>query len=212
MGIGTIATLGGLALSAAGTGVSIANARATQQRMNDIVRQQVASAEGFQRQATPEFTKSLGESGAEASRRALATGEQSALQGYREVSGFPTTAPSPFLEDALVNARTQARVGQSQEAQAALQGYQNMAVQQFLANQRANQNLGIISGLAGSRAAITPFLLQGAQNQGQNLAAVGSLLGTAGSLAGVYGQLYPYLNPPPAQPQPPAGRPGPGSE
>jgi hypothetical protein len=210
MGIGTIATLGGLALSAAGTGVSIANAAATQKRMNDIIRSQVAASEEFQKQASPEFEKSLGASGAEAAKRALASGEQEALQGYREVSGVPTTAPSPFLQDSLINARVQARVGQSQQANAALQGYQNVGLQQFLANQRANQNLGIISGLAGSRAAITPFLLQGAQNQGQNLAAVGSLLGTAGSLAGVYGALYPYLQNP--SPQPPVNRAGPGQE
>jgi len=204
--IGTIGTILGLATSAAGAGLSIANAQATQKRMNDIVRQQVAAAEGFQRQATPEFEKSLGSSGAEASRRALAMVEQSALAGYKEVGGVPTTAPSPFLENALVNARVQARVGQSQQANADLQGYQNMAVQQFLANQRAQQNLGVISGLAGSRSAITPYLLQGAQNQGQNLAAVGSLLGTAGSLAGVYGSLYPYLQQP-ATPPPPAQKP-----
>jgi hypothetical protein len=196
VGIETVATLGGLALSAAGTGVSIANARATQERMNDIVRRQVAAAEEFQRQATPEFQRSLGESGAEAARRSLTAGEQTALRGYKEVGGFPTTAPSPFLEDALVSARTQARIGQSERANAALQGYQNVAVQQYLANLRAQQNLGVISGLAGSKAAITPYLLQSAQNEGQNLAAVGSLLGTAGSLAGVYGGLYPYLNAP----------------
>jgi len=209
MGIGTIA---GLALSAAGTAVSIANAKATQRRMNDIVGDQIGAAEGFQAQATPEFQRSLGATGAEATKRALAIGEQQALREYGEVAGLPATAASPILSDTLVNARTQARIGQSQQAQAALQGYNNATLQQILANQRAQQNLGVISGMASSRSAITPFLLQGAQQQGQNLAAVGSLLGTAGSLAGIYGQLYPYLNPPPATGQPPAGRPGAGSE
>ena len=198
MGIETIA---GLALSAAGAGVGIANARATQERMNEVVKQQLQSAEGFQQQATPEFQKSLGATGAEASKRAIVAGSQEALQGYKDVASLPeTTAASPILSDALVNARTQARVGQSQQANAALQGYQNLTLQQFLANQRAQQNLGVIGGLAGSRAAITPYQLQGEQNRGQQLASVGSLLGTAGTLAGVYGQLYPYLNPPPAQP------------
>ncbi len=179
----------------------MANARATQRRMNEITRQQIESGEAFQRQATPEFMKSLGSSGSEAAMRALATGQQEALGGYQNVQGSPpTTAPSPILSDALVNARTQARIGQSNQAQASLQGYNNLALQQTLANQRAQQNLGVISGLASSRSEITPYLLQGAQQQGQNLAAVGSLLGTAGSLAGVYGSLYPYLNPPKTPP------------
>ncbi len=184
----------GAVASAAGTGVSIAAAKASQERMNRAVRDQITAAEGFQRQATPEFKRSLGDSGADAAKRALAIGQESALRGYREVqSSFPSTAPSPILSDALVNARTQARIGQANQSQAALQGYGNLTLQQILANQRAQQNLGVISGLAGSRSAITPYLLQGAQQQGQSLAAVGSLLGTAGSLAGVYGSLYPYL-------------------
>lgn len=197
-----IAALGALA-SLAGTGVSIAAARQARDRMNDVVRQQLQAAQGFQEQATPEFGRSLGSSGAVSARRDLVGGEQTALQGYRDIQGLPpTTAPSPFLGDSLVNVRTRARIDQANEAQAALQGYQNLALQQALANQRAQQNLGVISGLAGSRAEITPYLLQGAQQQGQNLAAVGSLLGTAGSLAGVYGQLYPYLKNPNS---PPAG-------
>jgi len=208
VGVGTIA---GLALTAAGTGLSIANARATQERMNEIVRQQIGAAQAFQSQATPEFQKSLGASGSDAARRQLAIGEQQALGGYRETQGLPpTTAASPILSDALTNVRTQARIEQANQANASLQGYGNLALQQWLANQRAQQNLGVISGLANSQSAITPYLLSGAQQQGQNLAAVGSLLGTAGSLAGVYGSLYPYLNTP--QPQPPVGRPGAGRE
>ncbi len=113
-----------------------------------------------------------------------------------------SSAPSPITSNALVDARTQARIGQSNQAQATLQGYGNLTLQQILANQRAQQNLGVISGLASSRSEITPYLLQGAQQKGQNLAAVGSLLGTAGSLAGVYGGLYPYLNAPKPQPSP----------
>lgn len=201
-----IATIAGLALTAAGTATSIAAAKNTQRRMNDIVRDQIAAAEGFQQQATPEFQRSLGASGAEATKRALSVGEQEALRGYQDIAGIPTTAPSPILSNAIIDAQTQARIGQSQQSQAILQGYNNATLQQILANQRAQQNLGVISGLAGSRSAITPFLLQGEQQRGQNMASVGSLLGTAGSLAGVYGQLYPYLQQPGQQP--PVGRPG----
>ncbi len=200
MGVETIA---GLALTAAGAGVGIANARATAARMNEITRQQIQSGEAFQRQATPEFQKSLGSSGADAANRALASGSQQALAGYQNLQSMPvSSAPSPITSNALVDARTQARIGQSNQAQATLQGYGNLTLQQILANQRAQQNLGVISGLASSRSEITPYLLQGAQQKGQNLAAVGSLLGTAGSLAGVYGGLYPYLNAPKPQPSP----------
>ncbi len=201
-----VATIAGLALAAAGTGVSMANARATQRRMNEVVRSQIAAAEEYQKPASTEFQRSLGETGAEASKRALAQGQEEALGGYQDVqSMFPSTAPSPILSNEIVNTRNAARIGQANQANAALQGYGNLTLQQILANQRAQQNLGVISGLAGSQSAITPYLLQGAQNQGQDLAAVGSLLGTAGSLAGVYGSLAPYLNPPKNPNDPPAG-------
>lgn len=194
-----VATIAGLALTAAGTGLSIANARATQQRMNDVVKRQIADAEGFQRKATPEWEKTLGASGSRAAEEALAEGEKEALSGYRAVqSSPPTSAESPILGDSLTNVRTAARISQSNKAQAAQQGYGNMALQAWLAQNQGQQNLGVISNLAGSRAAITPYQLQGAQQQGQNLATVGSLLGTAGSLAGVYGGIAPYL-----QQQPP---------
>lgn len=201
----------GLALTAAGAGLSIYSAKQTQRRMNDIVRDQLAASEEFQRQATPEYEKSLGASGSRAATEAIAAGEREAASGYRDVQSLPTTvAASPLLSDVLTNVRTQAQIQRANKADAALQGYGNMALQSWLAQQRAQQNLGVISGLAGSRAATTPYLLQGAQQEGQNLAAIGSLLGTAGSLAGVYGALSPYLNQP--QSKAPVGRPGAGSE
>lgn len=202
MGVPTIAALGVLA-SAAGTGVSIAAARDAQRRMNNVVRNQLAAAEEFQKQATPEFERTLGASGARAASQSLVEGERSALSSYQDLQAQPpTTAASPILGNSLVNVRNQAKIDQANRAQAAVQGYGNMALQSWLAQQRGQQNLGVISNLAGSRAAITPSLLQSAQAQGQDMAAIGSLLGTAGSLAGVYGSLAPYLNQP--KPQPPA--------
>jgi len=189
-----VASVIGAALAAAGTGVSIANARATSERMNEVVRQQLAKQDVFQRQATPIFEKSLGESSPSAARGQLAQGSEDASSIYRQLAQLPaSTASSPIQEDKLINARTQAQIGQQQGAQATFFFYGNFNLQQWLKDQEARRNLGVISGLSSSQAATTPYLLQGAQNQGQNLAAVGSLLGTAGSLAGVYGTLYPYL-------------------
>lgn len=194
MGVPTIAAL---ALTAAGTGLGMAAAKRTQREMNEVVKQQLAASEDFQRQATPEYQKSLGASGSRAATQALAEGEREALTGYRAVQSLPpTTSPSPLLSDSLTDVRTRASVGQANQAQAALQGYGNMALQSWLAQQTGQQNLSVISNLASSRAAITPFLLQNAQQKGADMAAIGSLLGTAGSLAGVYGQLAPYLNTP----------------
>lgn len=188
--------IAGLALSAAGTGVGIANAQATRDRMNDVLRRQLAAQDVFQGQAAPEFQKSLGASGAEAARRAIGEGTTESSRLYSYLQNLPqgsAAAPSPIAENQLVDVRNQARIGQSNLAQAALQGFGNFDIQRLLAQQRGSQNLGAISVLSGSRAGITPSLLQGAQNQGQDLAAIGSLLGTAGSLAGVYGSLSPYL-------------------
>lgn len=198
MGVPTIAAL---ALTAAGTGLSMAAAKRTQREMNEVVKQQLAASEDFQRQATPEYQKSLGASGSRAATQALAEGEREALSGYQAVQSLPpTTSPSPLLSDSLTDVRTRANIGQANQAQAALQGYGNMALQSWLAQQGAQQNLGVISNLASSQARITPFLLANAQQKGQDMAAIGSLLGTAGSLAGVYGQLSPYLNPSPGNP------------
>ncbi len=189
-----LATVAGLALSAAGTGVSLANAAAVRARMEDVVRRQIAAAEEYQKQATPKYEAYLKESGPNVARQNIAAGEQEALARYRYLQNLPTiAAESPIEANRLVSAATQGRIGQANAAQAALQGFGNFNLQQWLAAQRAGQNLGVISNLAGARSAITPYLLSGAEQSGQSLAAVGSLLGTAGQLAGVYGSLSPYL-------------------
>ena len=188
------ASIIGAATAAAGTGVSIDAAREARDRMEQQLRGQLAKQTDFQRQATPLFQASLAESTPTAAREQIGRGESEAAQLYRQLQAVPgSSAASPLAENALVNARTQQQIGQQNRAQAALQGYRNFSLQQWLKDQQARENLGIVSNLSQSSAALTPYLLQGAQNSTQNLAAVGSLLGTAGSLAGVYGSLYPYL-------------------
>ena len=163
--------------------------------MNQVLRRQLGATEEFQRQATPEFQKSLGETGPIAGLRNIQQGASESSGLAAQLARLPySSAASPIPTDPLVQARTAADIGRSTAANAALQGFSNFSLQQWLADQRARQNLGVLSGLAGSRSEITPYLLSGAQNKGQDLAAVGSLLGTAGSLAGTYGQLYPYLS------------------
>jgi len=95
-----------------------------------------------------------------------------------------------------VDARTKAQIAQRNAAQAALQGYGTFNLAQWVQQQRARGNLGVINNLSQGSAALTGPLLANAQASGQDLAAVGSLLGTAGSLAGVYSQLYPYITQP----------------
>lgn len=178
-----VAVIGGALASAAGTGVSLSAASAARSRMDQTLRNALVQQEGFQRQATPLFEQSLAQSTPLAVQRQLGEGAAGAGELYRNIQNLPLgTSSLPF--DA---GRTRPVIEQANRAQAAVQGFGNFSLQQWLKDLEARNRLGLVGGLSRGAAGTVPFQIQSAQNSTADMAALGSLLSTAGSLAGVYG-------------------------
>lgn len=189
----------GLAISAAGTGVSVAANRSAQKRMNDQVKASLARQDTFTRRGDDLFKKNLGETGAAAATRNIAQGEQQAADLYRSVQALPSGAGLPATNDATVNNRTGLEIANANQASAALQGYPNMSLLQWLNNAETDRLLGVNNNLSASNARILPYQLQGAQASAADMAALGSLLGTGGSLLGMWGATQPQSTVPKVQ-------------
>lgn len=183
MGVGTVL---GLALSLAGTGAGIAAASDAQGAMNDQVKNSLAQQEKFSQQSRPIFQDAVAQTGPVQAQKQISAGDVAALSNYRNAAAAPASTASPIQVD---NGRVQGVVQQAQHTGAQGQGYSNQALQQWLANQQNNNQLGVISNLAHSDAANTGILTQLAGNSSAGLSSIGSLLSTAGGLAGVYGGL-----------------------
>lgn len=185
----------GLAISAAGTGVGVAANATAQKRMNDQLKVALSRQDSYSARGQEVFKKSLGESSANTAQKNIAEGEQAASQLYNRVQGLPVGAGLPTPGNQTVDARTQTRIGAANQAQAALQGYPNMSLLQWLNNAESNRLLGVNNNLSQNSASILPYQLQGAQASTADMAALGSLLGTGGSLLGMYGATRPASSP-----------------
>jgi hypothetical protein len=188
MGIETIATVAGLAASAAGTGLSMAGAAKAQDAMEKQIQNQIAYQQSLQARATPVFQRSLQESSPEQVGRQMKQGEDQANALYRDVQSLPLgSALSPISEGQQRDTRTRDVIAAQNQAQAGLQGVSGMQSQQWLKNAEAQNQLGVFSNLANSSSQATPYLVQLAGHAGDSLAGLGSLMSTAGTLGAMYG-------------------------
>lgn len=187
MGCGTLATLG---LGLAGTGLSLDASLGEQRNMNNAVNWELGQQQGFQKKATPVFQQSLAQSTPQAMTGQQAAGQQQFLNASRNAALTPLSLPSQ-VSGQTDNASNIAYQGQqarnqlSQGNNAALQGYSNIGLQQYLKDLSANSQLGLINNQAQQTLGILPSLLQGAQQSRSGESAIGSLLGTAGLLTGL---------------------------
>ncbi len=180
MGYGTLI---GLALAAAGTGVSVAAANKSRRAMNDQVSAGIRRQEAYQKQATPIFNSSLEESGVDRFGKTAREAEGQALGDYEQSSLVPDgTNPLPVDND-----RLKLQVARSRTVAARGEGYQEGFNKIGLGNADARNQLAVISRLAAGSAANTGILTQLAGSSGADMAGIGSLLSTAGSLASLYG-------------------------
>lgn len=171
----------GAAIAAAGTGVQMAAARKSQQAMNRQVVAGLQKQDEFQRQATPIFNQSLEESGPKAFQESQRQAESQSQGLYEEVAG---TGTNPLPVD---KSRLKLQVGQSRKTNAQGQGFREGFSRWGVGNSEAQNQLGIISKLAGSSAQNNHILTSMAGSAGADMASIGSLLSTAGSLAAMYG-------------------------
>lgn len=175
-----------LALAAAGTGVSVAGQRRQQRDMNDALRASLAEQDEYQRKTTPIVEQNIEASGSGPAMSDISMGAQNAAELYRRLQALPVSGePSP-VTDQIVQTGLNERVNRANLAQAGLQGYNEQAFQQWLRNQNVGNQLNVLTNFSRGSAATTPYRIQNAQQRGQDLAAIGSLLSTAGTLGGIY--------------------------
>ncbi len=187
---GPYLALAALALSAAGTGVSMAASKQEQDKMNERATQEMQRQKGFQKQATGEFEKSLGQSGVERAKADTSKGSQILQDQYAKTASLPTGAesasaslPTSQVSEERAGAQNQA----ARVSQANLGGISEWDINQWIKNLRAQQQLGHIANFARGSANVMPWEIQAASNSRAGEHALGTGLGLAGSLLGLYG-------------------------
>lgn len=187
-----VAALAGTAASLAGTGVGIAGAKASADAQEQSIRNQLLQQQAFQDEATPLFAKSLEASNQPTATREIEQGAQNAADMYRRLQQNTFSAASPSVELSQQNKSLTDRAIQGQnKAQAGLQGYQDLAFQQWLKNQDTQLGLGTIGNLSRSSAMNAGTLAQLAGRSGAGLQGAGSLLTSLGGLASLYAATSP---------------------
>ena len=176
----------GLALAAAGTGVSMTAAESAKKAANDQLLQQLNKQREYQKRATPIFEQSLSSSQPEEVQSYLNQDSQTNKQLLNFVQN---TMPSSTRENPLERVRSNAAINQQNQANAALQALRNFSTQQFLQNRDTSNQLGVVSGLSAASAQNSPYLINQAMQSQSGLSGIGSLMSTAGGLTALAGSL-----------------------
>lgn len=185
MGCGTIAAL---ALSGAGAGAKIGAASSESDAMNQATQQQINAQNAYAKKGMSVFDQSLAQSTPQAMSQQQQTGSQQVAQATQAAALTPVGLPSNSNPSNAANVAYQGQQTKDQLAQGAnadLQGYSNIGVQQGLKDQSVNSQLGVIGTNARRSASIFPTLLQNAQISANGEASIGSLLSTLGSILGM---------------------------
>ena len=177
----------GLALAAAGTGVSMTAAESAKKAANNQLLQQLNKQREYQKRATPIFEQSLSSSQPEEVQSYLNQDSQTNKQLLNFVQN---TMPSSTRENPLERVRSNAAINQQNQANAALQALRNFSTQQFLQNRDTSNQLGVVSGLSAASAQNSPYLINQAMQSQSGLSGIGSLMSTAGGLTALAGSLY----------------------
>jgi hypothetical protein len=186
--------LAGLGLSLLGTGLGVGASVIDQNKMNDAASAELLRQQGYQKQANTAFQASAGQAGSDTAQKQIANTANQQSQLYKalqssNLTGAPSSTASP---DAVTQARTQAIIGQGNQAGSRLAGYGGWQTNQYLKDLQAQEQLGVIGGNARGSAAVLPYELQQAGHAGDSLAFAGqglSALGSLGGLASIYGAL-----------------------
>lgn len=190
----------GAALSAAGTGMSIAGNEAAASKMREVRTAATAQQKRFQEQANKVFAGSLKTATATSARDTMKKGEgqRSAFYKLLERASTPEAAPLPATSSTSTNGvvddtgaraqssqtgRTNAWSNLQSDAQNRMGAYDDLNAQNAIANARATQDLSITSNKARGAANILPIELDVASHAGDSLSGWGQLVSALGSVA-----------------------------
>lgn len=179
------AAIAGLVASLASTGLSMAGQSAQQAKQNQDVSNELLQQKQLSNKASLVYQNSLSQSTPQAAQQQIAQGQQQANAAYQQAEKVPlSSGTSPVVGNTSINTPDQnARAGVLNNAAAGIKGYGNFDLQQWLKDQSANANLGVIGQQAQQSESILPYELQGAQNP---YAGISGALGAFGSLANTY--------------------------
>lgn len=167
-----------------------------QSAANQAAENELSLQNQYAKQGKSAFEQSLSQSTPEAVQGQMKQGQQQALQNYAQLEGsgnLPGSSfsasqdPSQAQSQATENAIVGQRVGQSNQAGAALEGYTASDVAQWLKDLQAKTQLGQIGTFAQESEGTLPLQLQQALSSQSTLGGIGSLLSSVGGLASLYG-------------------------
>lgn len=173
------------ALAVAGTGTQIAANNQTQSAMNQATQQQINAQNDYAKKGQQVFQQSLDQSTPQAAKQQIGQGQQQAAQSIANAQSIPLTAQQPSFGN-VNTAQESARQGLSNNAASNYFGQSNFGLQQYLKDLQAQSQFGVIGGQSGQSARNFGSNLSAASQAGNNLGALGSLLGTGGSVLGSY--------------------------
>lgn len=165
----------------------MAGAANTQRAEEHTAQDELNQQQAFAKKGKGVFDTSVSESGSNVADKQVAQGAGSQLAKYAAMQQSPTGVVSSTPDAPVTQGQTQAVIGQANNAQAQEAGYSNYGLQQYVKNQDANRQLGIIGTEASNEAATMRAKMAQASGAGGPLNLAGSGLGMLGNLAGLYG-------------------------
>jgi hypothetical protein len=188
-----LALLGaGLAVAAAGTGLSVAGAQESQHNMNRAVQDELARQQGYQQKGQSLFNQSLQASTPPKAQSQISSGQEAALGNYQKLAALPlggdVTTAFPIGDKAIAQ-NVNDYISQRQQAGSYLQGLGQYGTDQYVKDILANARLGINAANAGFSQSVLPLEIGAAQHSGADLAGIGQLLSAVGGTAATAGAI-----------------------
>lgn len=190
----------GLATSLAGTGAQIAAGAATRRKQNEVLEAQMNKQNELYQQTKPVVAAAVKQSGAEAAQQQLGQGAAQAVRDYQTAQGTqmsnasnPATAMTTgsYSNDPLLKGQ----IALSNQAAGAMQGYNQMALDQAVNNLLVSGKLSNIGALSRNAQSSYPLQLADAQQQYAGLQGAGQLANSLGSTLGMYAMTQPAKTP-----------------
>lgn len=171
----------------AGTEMQVAATQKSNHAQDAALNQELLRQDAYRKRAQEEFARSMAQSVPTVAKQQIGQGQETYKGAYGRAENVPLSASataSPLQRSASVvnTQREKANQERSDLARANVMGYNEWDMQRAIKNLLAQQQLAQTANFAQGSSRILPMELQHAQHEGDNLAGIGSLLGTAGAV------------------------------
>jgi len=190
MPVAALIPIAALAVAAAGTAYSVKSAEDQSSAMQDALDATLASQRKYQKTANAAAQQSLEQSGPAVAKKEIGQGAANLENAYKAITSVPVTQPGQQnapTTSMVPDKGTKVNLQQSNQARAALGGYDEWALQQWIKDLQTQQQLATASTLARLNTSQLPYQLWQAQNSAGTEQMIGQGLTTAGNLGGAIG-------------------------